>query len=145
MLRKLSSLQPPPIIHIELHPTLQHILGFTTHAANDYGKLVAQASSPIHGIQDLDLNRSLLTTLWIFSDIVQPSYVCDTTRPLLRCMALDRKSHQISYESISNMHYKPLNTSNVQRIKIWFSEDHLGIPLYSKSKSYILLDFFLIV
>ena len=97
--------------------------------------------TPKVGPFDVDVMRNPMSTLWIFSDIVEPSYIKDTTRPLLRSIALDRRSTQISHEAASNLQFKPLCKNNIQRIKIWLAEDYMGIPLFSNTKTYIRLEF----
>ena len=127
-------------IILKLDPIMQYILGLVAYPTMDFG-ILNVGRSPKAGSFDVDVLRNPLSTLWIFSNIVQPSYIKDTTRPLLRCIALDRRSTQISHEATSNLQYKPLCKNNIQRIKIWLAEDYMGIPLFSNTKTYIRLEF----
>src|SRR3977135_2270702 len=127
-------------LSIKLSPEVQYILGFIPFTTMDYGAFQILVT-PTTSAADIDVSRNPLSTIWIFSDIVQPSYIKDTTRPLLRCIALDRRSSQISHEAASNLQYKALCTNNVQRIKIWLAEDYRGEPLFSNTKTHIRLDF----
>jgi len=127
-------------LSIKLSPELQYIMGFIPFTTMDYGEFKVLAVKTPSSF-DIDVSRNPLSSLWIFSDIVQPSYVKDTLRPLLRCIVLDRRSTQISHESVSNLQYKTLCANNVQRIKIWIAEDYRGEALFSNTKTHIRLDF----
>ena len=92
---------------------------------------------------EIDVNRNPMSTLWVFCDIVKHTFIQNSTAPLLRCMAVDKRmTTQTSYEASHNMHYKPVIASgDVQRIRIWLADNHLGIPMSSHAKTLVRLEF----
>ena len=126
-------------ISIKLHPTMQHMLGLTAYPTVDYGWIDLKLGITAPFLRDL--TKSPVSSIWIFCDIVSPTYVKSSSVPLLRLTPIDRISRQISYESSANLQYKLLCTNNVQQIKIWISENYTGEPLYSKSHVYVNLHF----
>ena len=58
-------------------------------------------------------------------------------------MSVDKRmSLQVSYEPSHNMHYKPVIASgDVQRIRVWLADNHLGVPMSSESNTLIRLEF----
>ena len=126
-------------ISLRFSSEMLYMMGFTKYPTIRWGPLPLSPKQV--GLEGLDLRRSSLTALWIFCDIVQRSYVKDITQPLLGVMPIDRVSRQISYESVANMHHKLLCVNHVDRIKIWISENYLGIPLQSTAPTIVTLQF----
>jgi hypothetical protein len=98
---------------------------------------------PWRAPHEIDVNRNPMSTLWVFCDIVKHTFIKNSTAPLLRCMAVDKRmTTQTSYEASHNMHYKPVIASgDVQRIRIWLADNHLGIPMSSHAKTLVRLEF----
>ena len=129
-------------IKIKFTPTMQYILGLSAMPSMDMGPITLTNDRYKSAEFEIDLKRNPISTLWIFCDVVKPTLIKDTTGPLLRCMAVDRRStQQISYEASHNMHYKPVCTSQVQRIKIWLSDSYLAHPMRTKATTFIRLEF----
>ena len=126
-------------ISIRFHPTMQHMLGLTAYPTIDYGWVDLKLGITAPYIWDL--KKSPISSMWIFCDIVSPTYVKNLSVPILRLSPIDRISRQISYESAANLQYKLLCTNNVQQIKIWISENYTGEPIHSKSHVYVNLHF----
>ena len=126
-------------ISMRLHPTFQHMIGLTAYPTIDYGWIDFKLG--ISAPYSYDLKKSPISSMWIFCDIVSPTYVKSSSVPILRLCPIDRISRQISYESAANLQYKLLCTNNVQQIKIWISENYTGEPIHSKSHVYVNLHF----
>ena len=56
-------------------------------------------------------------------------------------MTIDKNAVQMSYEASHHMHYKPIAKNNIQRIRIWLAEDHMGVPLKSRGNTMVRLEF----
>ena len=134
----------PPIeklgITFKLTPPMQFVLGLSPSPNIDMG-MQTFLVTPTQAPSTIDVHKNPITTLWVFCDIVHPTYVKDTIKPLLRCMAVDQRSTQISYESAHNMQYKPISKSHVSSIKIWLSDSYLGNPLHSNANCAVRLEF----
>ena len=126
-------------ISMKMHTTLQHMVGLTAYPTIDYGWIDFKLG--ISAPYILDLKKSPIAAMWIFCDVVNPSYVKDLSLPILRVSPVERIARQISYESAANMQYKLLNTNNVQKIKIWIAENYLGKPMHSRSHVFVNLHF----
>jgi hypothetical protein len=121
---------------------MQFILGMSPSSNIDVGKHVCTIK-PSRVPHVIDVYRNPISTLWVFCDIVKPTYIKNITAPLLRCMSVDKRvSTQISYEASHNMHYKPvIANSSVQRIRIWLADNYLGLPMQSKARTFVRLEF----
>jgi hypothetical protein len=128
------------ILTLKFHPTMAYIMGLARIPINDLGEVPVTPKLAVATIE-MDMTRGRLTSLWVYCDITQPSFIKDSTRPLLRCLPIDRSSNQVSYEA-STLQYKFLNSNYIQRIKIWLSEDYRAIPLKATGGvTYIRLEF----
>ena len=116
---------------------MQHMIGMTAYSTIDVGMVALDYTCKYLP----DLKKTPITSMWVFCDIVNPSYVKDLSKPILRVLPIDKIARQISYESAANLQYKLLNTNNVQKIKFWISENYLGEPLHSKSHVFLNLHF----
>jgi len=126
-------------IRFKINKTLQYILGFTKYPHVEYGEFKV-TETEIIGTHDVDLNRAPPASLWVFSDIVKQSYVNNVTQPLLRCIAIDKVSQLVSYESSSYLQYVPISQNYISKIKIWISDSFMGTPLYTQSRIFVRLD-----
>jgi hypothetical protein len=125
---------------LKFHPTMAYIMGLTSISTSDLGEVAIKPELAKANLE-MDMTRGRLTSLWVYCDIAQPSFIKDSSRPLLRCLPIDRTSNQVSYEA-STLQYKFLNSNYIQRIKIWLSEDHRAIPLKANGGvTYIRLEF----
>ena len=132
-------------IILEMDVELQYILGYSSHNFEDYelhlGVKDETTCNECLSKYNADINRYNPTSLWLFSDIVKQSYIKDITKPLLRCVALDKTSFQISYESSAYLQYVPVTQAFISSIRIWTCENYLADPLYTKAEMYLRLDF----
>jgi hypothetical protein len=142
-LRIISRMEWPTEVHVKLHPTMNEILGYGDQVINKSGEINATtwADGFTYPSRDMDLSRGKVTSLWVYCDIVRPSLVRDSTRPLLRCLPIDRSSNHVSYE-VGALHYKFLTSNYIPRIKCWLSEDHMARPMHAiQGITYIRLEF----
>jgi hypothetical protein len=89
----------------------------------------------------IDLNRSDLKALWIFTDVVKPTYVDSAAVPLLRCVAINENTKLTSYESAAYVHYVPLCRDFIDDVRIWMSDTYSGTPIHARGNVFVRLDF----
>jgi len=74
---------------------------------------------------------NLMTSLYVFCDIIRPSYFNDKLIPLLRQITFSEASgQQLQHESFNNLFFNKISKSSVNTIKIWFSEHPSGYPIF---------------
>ena len=129
-------------LSVKFTSPIQYILGMSPSPNIDIGALDLPLK-PWRVPHEIDVNGNPMSTLWVFCDIVKHTFIKNSTAPLLRCMAVDKRmTTQTSYEASHNMHYKPVIASgDVQRIRIWLADNHLGIPMSSHAKTLVRLEF----
>jgi hypothetical protein len=138
---------------IWFHPALQHILGLTDFPAHDIGWISFEGAAPSligkyyesvvwsNTVDGIDLMRNTFKSLWVYCDIIKPSFVASNMQPLLRLLPVKNDSNVISYEVMANLHHHRIIQNNVQTIHIWFTESHDGPPMKMYADSYIRLLF----
>lgn len=126
-------------IRFKMHKMLQYILGFTKYPYMDYGEFKI-SQSELTSTHNIDISRDPPACLWIFSDIVKPSYINNVTLPLLRCVTVDKSTHLSAFETPTYEHYTPINQNSISTIKIWISDSYVGNPLQTTCDFYVQLD-----
>ena len=124
-------------IVMTLHPMLRFQLGFSDYYESD--PIPVKTGDP--GKHPPLLSRSSPRSMWVFSNVAEPSFVADTTAPLLRFMPVDHTSHQISYESFGTLLYKPISMTSIRDIHVWLSESYTGEPIHFLADIVIRLTF----
>ena len=95
-----------------------------------------------YGINHIDLNRNAVTSLWIFCDIIDTSYVENVQLPLLQLVPNITADSAMSFERFGMVYRKRINKSRVDSIKIWITETYNGKPLHFREPVTILLEFY---
>jgi len=88
-----------------------------------------RATYNFYGVNEIDLHRNVVNSLWIFCDIIDGSYVNNVQIPLLQLVPTMQDTG-VSFERFGMIHQKRINKSRVDAIKIWISETFDGKPLF---------------
>ena len=99
-----------------------------------------QATFNFYGINEIDLNRNVVNSLWIFCDIIDGSFVSNVQIPLLQLVPTVQETG-VSFERFGMIHRKRINKSRVDAIKIWITETFDGKPLYFREPVTISLEY----
>ena len=89
---------------------------------------------------DIDLDRNVVNSLWIFCDIIDGSFVNNLQIPLLQLVPTTPLHTAMSFERFGMIYQKRINKSRVNDIKIWISETFDGKPLYFRDPVLISLE-----
>src|SRR3981189_2666908 len=127
-------------VNIYLSKELQFQIGYTEYPMLDLGA-IGISNITYYAPHSPDIYRNTLKSLWVFCDLAQPSFIGSGTKPLLRFLPVDTSTHQISYEVVSLLQFKPIARSSVDTIKIWFAEDFRAIPMWMSGDSHVRLEF----
>ena len=82
-----------------------------------------------YGIKSIDLGRNAITSLWIFCDVVDTSYVGNVQIPLLQLVPAVTVNSVASFERFGMLYRKRINKGRVNTIKIWITETFDGKPI----------------
>jgi len=110
---------------LELTSTICYLLGITTHLfqrAPEEGAWFKSIVAP-------DVHSNTLTNLYVFCDIIQPTFYNDKQINLLRQITCSETSGQLQHENFNNVIYNKVSKSNINTIKIWISEHPSGEPI----------------
>src|SRR3981189_1457110 len=83
-----------------------------------------------YGVREIDLNRNAISSLWIFCDAVDTSYVGNVQIPLLQLVPAVGRNTIKSFKRFGMLHCKRINKGRVNTIKIWITETFDGIPIH---------------
>jgi hypothetical protein len=126
--------------NIWFHPSLQYTLGFTEYVTHDVGWISFEHSTVWrNAVSPIDLTRNTFKSLWVYCNIIQPSFIGSNVQPLLRLLPVKSDTNVISYEVLTNLQYHRIVQNAVQTIRIWFTEEYDGKPLKMYADSYIRL------
>src|SRR3981189_371616 len=93
-----------------------------------------------YGIRSIDLGRNAITSLWIFCDAVDTSYVGNVQIPLLQLLPTVSRNTIASFERFGMLHGKRINKGRVNTIKIWITETFDGKPIHFREHVVISLE-----
>ena len=83
-----------------------------------------------YGINTIDFNRNTIPSLWIYCDIIDPSYVGNVKLPLMQIVPTTTANVAASFERFGMLHRKRINRARVTSIKIWITETFDGKPIH---------------
>ena len=98
---------------MSLFKKLSFILGF---GGED---IVIEKSSEAPYVADLQI----IPTIYIYSNIVQPQIVGDTSAPLLKAIPVEGKYGDITTKTFTNIQYVPIQMKSFEDIKILLKSD----------------------
>src|SRR3981189_61356 len=93
-----------------------------------------------YGIKSIDLGRNAITSLWIFCDVVDTSYVGNVQIPLLQLVPAVTVNSVASFEIFGMLYRKRINKGRVNAIKIWITEAFDGKPIHFREPVIISLE-----
>src|SRR3981189_172038 len=99
-----------------------------------------RATYNFYGAREIDLSRNDVTSLWIFCDAVDTSYVGNVQIPLLQLVPAVGKNTIESFERFGMLHGKRINKGRVNNIKIWITETFDGKPIHFREPVVISLE-----
>src|SRR3977135_1688784 len=95
-------------------------------------------SHNFYGVREIELDRNAIDCIWVFCDIIEPSYVNNIKLPLLQLMTGLTLGDPSSYQG--NGISKHINKTRVETIKIWITNIYSGKPLFFHSPVLISLE-----
>src|SRR3981189_3200614 len=99
-----------------------------------------RATYNFYGAREIDLSRNDVTSLWIFCDAVDTSYVGNVQIPLLQLVPAVGNNTIASFERFGMLHGKRINKGRVNTIKIWITETFDGKPIHFREPVVISLE-----
>ena len=112
-------------LKLQLPSTICYLLGITTHLFQP----APEEGAWFKSIVPPNVHSNTLTNLYVFCDIVQPTYYNDKLISLLRQITCSQTSGQLQHEIFNNAIYSKVSKSNINSIKIWISEHPSGQPI----------------
>lgn len=111
---------------LEFHPMLARMLGYDQHIFNTYSE-----KKRFGGKYEIDPNGGF-EFIYIYCDIVQPSFVGNIMSPLLRTVIANREWGQRVSHVFEQPHYVPLAIEDIQKVSIKILSD-TGNPVQFES------------
>ena len=134
----------PNLMDLHLFPQLHFYKMIKTipylFPAPDPSKPLKRQANHLYGNRVVDLNYNTLRYIFVFCDIVEPSYVNDKQMPILCVTSLLNKSFR-SFEHHGTIDFKKINKSVTDHINIRITETPEGKPIVFMSPVAITLEF----